>query len=69
MKIESRTITVSIDFDEWIKVYKEFKSLRYADKPKKYDYKDFPNMDDLLESINCVAQNPAHKIERKINTF
>jgi len=67
MKIESRTITIIIDAEEWKKCKKEFDEMRF--NKLKFDYKTTPCLHDLLNSIDTVANNPAHKIDRKINTF
>lgn len=69
MKIQSRTITVEIDIEEWKKCQKEWEALIYGEKKAKVGYADTPNLYDLITSIQSVATNPAHKIDRKINTY
>lgn len=69
MKISCQIITIEIPISEWKKVEKEWKNLRFSDKPKKYYYKDNPNLDDFFSCIETVSNNQAHKIEKKINEF
>lgn len=69
MKIQSRTITVEIDIDEWKKAYAEWEKMIYSDKPIKVDHGAQPNLYDLISCMQMVAQNPAFKIDKKINTY
>jgi hypothetical protein len=70
MKIQSKTISIDIDLDEWKKIKKEWKdNICYADKPKKYSYADNPNLEDFMTSIDLIANNRNHTIDKKLNTY
>ena len=69
MKIQSRIISIEIDIDEWKKAKKDWDDVLYSTKPVVLSPSKIPNLYDLITCIELVANNPAHKIDKKINTY
>jgi len=68
MKIESRTITIQVDADEWKKINKDWEKLIFGDKPK-VDSNNFRCLREFVQSIQSVALNPSHTVDHKLNSL
>jgi len=64
MKIESRTINISIDIEEWSKIQSEYDKLRFGNNQN--FYKENPNISEFFDSISTISNNRNHKIDKKL---
>lgn len=69
MKVQANSISIEISLEEWNKVQKEWRKLTFADKPKVFEIKTYPNLHDFMNCIDMVAKNLNHTIDKKVNEY